>query len=452
MATAWELFRKKAPWCVMTRVTLEALFSPQRLDDLFQKQAQRQYQKEVLFSQVVELMLSVVLRIQPSVHAAYKENREHLSVSDQAIYDKLRGVELGVSAALVADSAQQVIPVIEELKAKLPPWLPNYRTRVMDGNHLSATERRIGVLREVWDAPLPGTVLAVYEPEVDLVTQVFLTPDGHAQERSLLDEVLSSVRAQDLWIADRNFCTLKFLFGIHQHQAKFVIRQHGNLPYTLLGKRRACGRTATGKVYEQKIELDFGGQKQIVRRISLHLDQPTRDGDAVIHILTNLPARTANAVKVADLYRRRWTIEKRFYDVTQTLDCEPNTLGYPQAALFAFCLALMASNAVALLKASLRSVHPASEVEELSAYYIALEIQQTYQGMMIALPPSEWLSFSTLSTAQLATLLHDLAQQIDLTRYRKARRGPKKPPTPKKAPYTNGGHVSTHKLLQEPKK
>jgi hypothetical protein len=29
-----------------------------------------------------------------------------------------------------------------------------------------------------------------------LVTQVFLTPDGHAQERTLLDEVLSSVQAK----------------------------------------------------------------------------------------------------------------------------------------------------------------------------------------------------------------------------------------------------------------
>ena len=36
---------------------------------------------------------------------------------------------------------------------------------------------------------LPGRVLAVYEPDVDLVTRVFLTPDGHASERSLLAAV-----------------------------------------------------------------------------------------------------------------------------------------------------------------------------------------------------------------------------------------------------------------------
>src|SRR5207244_9061253 len=116
-----------------------------------------------------------------------------------------KGPDPFVPPALVADSALQVAPVIDALKARLPAWLPGFRTRVLDGNHLSATERRISELRQTWAAALPGKVLAVYEQEVDLVTQVFLTPDGHAQERSLLDDVLHSVQAKDLWIADRNF-------------------------------------------------------------------------------------------------------------------------------------------------------------------------------------------------------------------------------------------------------
>ena len=52
------------------------------------------------------------------------------------------------------------------------------------------------------------------DPELGLARQVFLTPDGHAQERSLLDDVLQTVRERDLWMADRNFCTMKFLFAI----------------------------------------------------------------------------------------------------------------------------------------------------------------------------------------------------------------------------------------------
>jgi hypothetical protein len=448
---AFEPFLEEAPLCVMTRLTLEGLFRPERLDALFRNTAQRQYEKELLFSQVVELMTAVVLRVQPSVLAAYKKRQPLLSVSDQAVYDKLQCMELGVSEALVADSATHIAPVLKALDGRLPPWLPGYRTRVLDGNHLSKTERRLKELRNTWAAALPGKVLAVYEQELDLVTQVFLTPDGHAQERSLLDDILLSVQARDLWMADRNFCTRKFLFGIAAAQAVFVIRQHGKLGGCLLGQRRSRGRTATGPVYEQALQLEHEGRTLTVRRITLVLEQPTTDGDTEIHIVTNLSAKEASAAKVAELYRQRWTIEGRFYEVTQTLNCEPNTLGYPKAALFAFCLALVASNAVAVLKAGLRSVHEEQAVAQMSSYYMGLEVQETYRGMMIALPAPQWERFRSLPGADLAQVLRQVARRVQPANYAKAKRGPKKPPPPK-GKYHNGSHVSTHKLLQNRRK
>jgi hypothetical protein len=445
---AFEPFLEEAPLCVMTRVALETLFDPARLDALFRDTAQRQYERELLFSQVVELMTAVVLCVHPSVLAAYKKRRHLLSVSDQALYDKLRCMELGVSEALVADSAAQVAPVLQALGGGLPSWLPGYRTQVLDGNHLPKTERRLKELRHTWAAALPGKVLAVYDQELDLITRVFLTPDGQAQERSLLDDVLPCVRARDLWVADRDFCTLKFLFGIAAVPAAFVIRQHGQLEGRRLGQRRWRGRTATGKVYEQALRLEHEGRALTVRRITVVLDQPTEGGDTEIHILTNLSAAAAGAAQVAELYRKRWTIAGRFYEVTQTLNCEPNTLGYPQAALFAFCLALVASHAVALLKAALRAAHEDQAVAQMSSYYMSLEIQETYRGMLIALPPIAWEPFRALPAADLAAVLRAVARRVQPAQYAKAKRGPKKPPPPK-GKYQNGGHVSTHKLLQD---
>lgn len=450
MPAAFSAFVKKAPFCVMTRIALESLLDPQRLDSVFQDHAQRQYQKELLFSQLVELMMSVVLRVNPSVHAAYSERAETFPVSDQAVYDKLRGMELTVIEALVADSARHVAPVIEALGARLPAWLPGYRVRVLDGNFLQSTEHRIKELRDTWAGPLPGKVLAVYEQELDLVMRVFLTPDGHAQERTLVDPVVSAVESGDLWIADRNFCTLKLLFEIDRRGAAFAIRQHGTMHGHLIGERHAKGRSDTGAVYEQAIELKYEKETRLFRRVSLELDEPTRDGVTEIHVLTNLPENDATPARVVELYRKRWTIEKRFYEVTQTLECEPNTLGYPSAALFAFCLALVASNGVALLRAGLRAVHPAETIEELSDYYVALEIRKTYAGMLIALPPEEWERFAALSPRALAKALRQVATKVNLLRYRKARRGPKKPPPEKR--FKNGSHVSTHELIEKRKK
>jgi len=445
---AFDAFIQQRPICVMARAVVENFFQPERLDALFERTAERQYQRTLLFSSVIELMQAVVLGVEPSVYAAYRHRRKTLKVSDQAIYNKLAGMELGLSATLVRDSAQQAVPVIDELKARREPWLPGYRMRILDGNHLSATEHRIEELRTTWAAPLPGKVLVVLEPETGLATDVFLTPDGHAQERSLLDDVLQTVQERDVWIADRNFCTFKFLFEIAKKLGFFIIRQHGTVKGKLKGRRRFIGEGSTGKVYEQEIQLTLGGETRTFRRISVELKVATRDGDLVLHLLTNLPEKNASGVDVAELYRKRWTIETLFLEVMQTLACEINTLCYPPAALFVFCLALVAANAVGVIKAALRAAHGDEEADQLSGYYLALEIKQIHEGMMIALPPACWEVFCGMSVPSFAKLLKKIAAQVDLAMYRKTPRGPKKAP-PKKDRYENGGHVSTHKLLTD---
>ena len=133
-------------------------------------------------------------------------------------------------------------------------------------------------------------------------------------------------------------------------------------------------------------------------------------------------------------------------EMAATLNAEPPALAYPKAALFAFCLALLASNAVALLKAALRAEHGPEAVDTLSVYYAALDIQQVHRGMMIALPAPQWERFRDMNAVALAAALREMARAIDLRRYRKSTRGPKKPVARKV--YRNGGHVSTHKLLQ----
>lgn len=445
----FQPFVNERPICVLARATLEHLFEPQLLDELFVRTAVKQYSHKLLFSALVEMMVAVVLCVEPSVHAAYVKRRTSFTVTDQAVYDKLQAMELGISAALVADSAKKAAAVIDELGARRDPWLPGYRTRILDGNHLAATEHRIQELRTIWEAPLPGTTRVVMDPTTGLSTEIVQTPDGHAQERSLLDDVLALVEPRDVWIADRNFCTFKFLFRIAAAKAYFIIRQHGNMQGKLKGKRRLVGEGPTGKIYEQEIQLTFEDETRTFRRITIELLEPTRDGEVVMHLLTNLPQKVSGAV-VATLYRRRWTIETLFAEVTETLACEINTLCYPKAALFVFSLALLAANAVAVVKASLRAAHGVEEADQLSAYYLALEIKQVHEGMMIALPAENWRVFQAMTTKQFAAALKKIAAHADLARYKKSRRGPKKAP-PKRTKYRNGGHVSTHKVLTERK-
>ncbi len=86
------------------------------------------------------------------------------------------------------------------------------------------------MLRNTRAGPLPGKSLVVLDPKLGLAIDIFPCEDGYTQERALFPEVLLTVEAKDLLIADRNFCTLGFLFGVERRQAAFIIRQHENLP------------------------------------------------------------------------------------------------------------------------------------------------------------------------------------------------------------------------------
>src|SRR3954469_8773172 len=429
-------FSQDSPLSVMAQGIMENVLNPQLLDQLFEDVAQKQFTHKLLFSTIVDLMSAVVCRIRPSIHAAFQARAETVGATIDAVYDKLDGTEATVSAALVRSVAARSAPVIDAMGGGREPWLPGYRARILDGNHLPGSEHRIKELRTIGAGALPGHALVVLDPRLMLATDVVLCEDGHAQERSLLDRILAIVAAHDLWIADRNFCTTDFLFGIARRDGFFVIRQHAStLHWEFVGKRRACGRIDTGKVYEQTIRAtNDAGEVLILRRITVLLDQPTRDGETELHLLTNVPAKDARAKVIADLYRRRWTIETAFQELEATLHSEITTLGYPKAALFAFCVALVAYNVLSTLKAALRSVHGEERVaEEVSGYYVADEIQMTHRGMMIAIPEDEWAVFHDLPPVELAEVLIRLARAVALPRFRKHPRGPKKPkPKPKK--------------------
>jgi IS4 transposase len=340
-------------------------------------------------------------------------------------------------------------PLLEQLDGARAPWLPGYRVKIVDGNCIEASDRRLKVLREVPGGALPGTSLVVYEPAQGLVTDVFPCEDGHAQERSLFGAVLETVQADDLWIQDRNFCTWALLCEIDQRGAAFITRQHEGLPFEIVKALRSVGRIETGHVAEQRVQVwDAQGNAHLFRRIRVKLDQATRDGDRVLYILTNIPRRKASAKRVARLYRKRWTLETAFQHLDAYFQSEINTLGYPKAALFGFCLALVAYNLLAVVMAALRSVHGAQTIDQdPSLYYVANDIAQTYHGMMIAIPEDEWRVFSRMRPAEMVATLRELAQKVRLEAYRKSPRGPKKP-RPKREGTTKSSHVSTAKLLR----
>jgi IS4 transposase len=443
-----ERFVKSSPITVMTGGIAARMLHPEQLDAWFEGTEHGQYTRELLFSTVFDIMSQVVCSIRPSVNAACQAMAEEIPTSITSVYNKLQGVEVETSAGLVRFAASEAEPLIGQLGGTRPALLPGLRMKILDGNCIAASEHRIKELRAIKAGALPGKSLVVLDPALRLPIDVFPCEDGHAQERSLLDAVLESVEQGDCWMADRNFCTAAFLHGIAERGAFFIIRRHGNLSYHPVGKMTRVGQSETGTVYEQYIEVPGeSGETKNFRLIKVVLTEPTRDGDSELYIVTNVGKRKANGIKIAELYRQRWRIETAFQDLTEHLNSEINTLGYPKAALFGFCVALVVYMMHAVIKAALSNVHGSETVDAtVSGYYVADEISATYRGMMIAIPPDEWRIFVDMRRAEFVKILVRLATSVNLRKFRKHPRGPKKKNTKRKYDAKHP-HVSTARLI-----
>ena len=210
----FELFVASCPACVMYRALMEYMFAPAKIDGVFQRAAEKQYQRELLFSTLVDLISQVVTRSSKSVHAAYVKAWAQICVSVRALYGKLNHVEPGTSRALVQHTAKEARELIDPMKGGCTPLLKGYNIRILDGNHLGKTEHRLAVLRGTSAGALPGQSLVLLDPQRMIVVDIFPCEDAHAQERSLLEQILPTIRPRDLLIDDRNFCTLAFLFAL----------------------------------------------------------------------------------------------------------------------------------------------------------------------------------------------------------------------------------------------
>lgn len=436
----------------MTRLALDRALPAQWIDEVFEQHCQRQYPRELLFSSVVELMTLVTLGLRPSLHAAARKMADRLPVSLAALYAKVKRTEPALLRALVRGSAQRLAPVSAALHSQ--PSLPGWQLRIFDGNHLPASDKRLGPLRGFRGAALPGHTVVVYDPDSALVCDIVACEDAYQSERIGAAELIESAQAGQVWIGDRHFCTQPLLCGLQQRAAAFIVREHANHPrLQAQGSWGEYSAIPTGWVRQQHIELAAGEDTSAPsapwRRIQIELDTPTEAGDSVIALWSNLPEHI-NAATIAQLYRKRWRIEGMFGRLESVLHSEVRTLGHPRAALLGFAVAVLAYNVLALLKEVTERAHHATHPElDVSTYHLTVEITSTYEAMMLTLPP-EYLPCADDDPGRLLQRLLLLATRLSPRQLATSKRASKSS-APKG--YVQGhiarSHVSTDRVLKD---
>lgn len=97
--SVFKKFVEASPVSSMVQGTLERIFDPTKVQQVFDDNAVRQDTKELTFDQCLGIMSDVVFQVTPSVGAWYQHHGDTLDVTRQAVYDKLKHLELPISPA-----------------------------------------------------------------------------------------------------------------------------------------------------------------------------------------------------------------------------------------------------------------------------------------------------------------------------------------------------------------
>jgi hypothetical protein len=440
-----------SPLTVLVRGVLEWACPHSLFEELFDRECRpKQWNRKLTISAISWLMLTVVSGVRKSVFAAFQADQATeaptIAASAAALYAKYGRIDPRYTTAVVRASGRRMADLLRAAGVREPFGWEGYRVIILDGTDLGGTEHRLKPLRGIKAAGLPGRYVAAYELATGVVIDAAAGEDAYTSERELVRAILAAAERHNLFVADRHFCTTEILFSIIDHRASFVIRQHESLRWRPLKEAWPVGRVATGAVWEQPIEVEATdtGECRRMRRIILELDTPTDEGDTEVVLLSDL--KGISALRICDLYRDRWTIERHFALVKTVLHGEIEGLGRPRAALFAMGMALVAADALAVVKQALRVTHGDEEFTKLSGYYMADEVAGNYRAVDVLVDEAEWRRLEATPTEPFWDWCRGLASRVRTRGLHKHPRGPKKPQPPR-ASGKDRHHYSTYRLL-----
>ena len=372
---------------------------------------------------MAEFWTAVILRAPKSLRGALDEayrgagGYPQVEASPQAFFSRsqdlrwefFRDLFHGFAARALADapsafetSMRQALPAFSSV------W-------VVDGSRLDAVAHRLKVLWDERIVTLPGSLLVLYDLYRGVPRHVGFSEDALRGEVPLLRERLGEVPAGTLLLGDKAYCSHRLFAALTSRRISALVRSTRAIGLVRL--ERVSSSEDDGALVEDELVLAGTPQKpaeqQRLRRIT------SRRGKKVLRLLTNVldPALLPAATAVA-LYRRRWKVERMFYDLKEVLNLHRFYAASANAVALQVYAAAMVYVAMRVAQARIAQTH-ALEPERLSteklfpriavaasSYVTArlafLEIQRVNPGVVLVEP--DW-SRQEWAVASLKSLL-----------------------------------------------
>ena len=311
----------------MTRLLLDHL-TPALCEAVFQRHRTTERTRTWTFYAVTLFWAAMIVRHPPSIQFGLDETRKgrgrdalwpRVLATPRAFFKKAQGLRPHLFQATYAAFTRSILPKARPAYAS---WLGPLRERfpdvlIVDGSRLDAIGHRLKLLRPERAQVLPGCLTVFYDLFRGITRQVLFFPNAAEAELPRGQAALASLPPGALLVGDRLYASLQYFHQLAAHQLCGLVRRNGRL---LLKRRQVFSSqqdSRSGRLEDGLVEVGCGmGQPKLTLRLIRYRGQGRR-----LDLLTNvLEPRRLRPEDALALYRLRWSVERLFLDLKETLD------------------------------------------------------------------------------------------------------------------------------------
>lgn len=189
---------------------------------------------------------------------------------------------------------------------------------VVDGSSLARVAHLLKATRGVKQLVVPGSVLVCY----DLFRGIPRVLEFHEKllggEAARLRALLDRVPAGTLLVADRGYSSVRLLAEIARRGLSCVVRLKINHAMSL-GEELGSFVVDGCEIVDRIVTLGQGGCRSPQLRVRV-IEKRLTNGEILRLATTELDPQRLPALVALSLYRRRWQVERLFYDLKEVLN------------------------------------------------------------------------------------------------------------------------------------
>lgn len=301
--------------------------TPALCEAVFQRHRTTERTRTWTFYAVTLFWAAMIVRHPPSLQSGLDETRKgrgrdklwpRVMATPRAFFTKAQGLRPHLFRATYDAFTRSILPKARPTYAS---WLSRIRARfpevlIVDGSRLDAIGHRLKLLRHDSAQILPGCLTVFYDLFRGITRQVLFFPHAAAPELPRAQAYLKRLTPGTLLLGDRLYASIQYFHHLARLKLSGLFRRNGRLK---LKRLQVLSRQHGGRSLLEDTLVEAGcgvGQPTLTLRLICYRG-PGRRLDVLTNVLE--PSRLTPEDALA-LYRLRWSVERLFFDLKETLD------------------------------------------------------------------------------------------------------------------------------------